>query len=608
MSYIVNRSDGNIAAVVNDGVINTTTSLNLVGKGYPNYAETVAEDLVSLLENHAGVIAPRNPLPGQLWYNKSTRLLQIYDEVVSKFKPINNVVISNTAPTEPSIGDLWYHSTKRQLFFYKVTYWQLLGPSYAFDQGQSELVVESFGERGRDEHTVITFFNKGKRVVVISSDPQFDTFPIIPGFETVFPGINIASEYSNILGPKIMNGTSRRALEAGGLDPYADLTYMRANADAITIGNITSYNQTFTLGENSNFIINTKPHISLTANVDSQITLKGYHGASLTLDNSSTNIGINKLFPTADLDIGGSLKVDSDISLLGNINLSSVTGTIGTYNGAILIDVQNQPAATFEVGHITLETDTEIKGNLTADQNTTFTGNVSISSLPSVATDAANKTYVDQLTYNNLLPIGSIILWYGNIATVPNGWNICNGEHGTPDLRDRFVMGAGSLATPNDIGGNNTVTITTTTVSDHNHSGTVNSGGDHDHGGYTGGHTLTANELGPHSHNYSDLYGLRDDAQPPVYDRNGNRLQEYTGWGNDNDNDSGSPIFRDWQTDEEGGGAPHTHPIGNSGTHVHTFTSNSAGSHNHSVINFDNRPNWYALFYIMKTSNSLIPV
>ena len=41
MSYIVNRTDGNIAAVVNDGVFDTTTSLNLVGKGKPDYAETV---------------------------------------------------------------------------------------------------------------------------------------------------------------------------------------------------------------------------------------------------------------------------------------------------------------------------------------------------------------------------------------------------------------------------------------------------------------------------------------------------------------------------------------------------------------------------------------
>ena len=71
MSYVVNRTDGNIASVVPDGVIDTTTSLRLVGKGYPNYAETIAEDLIALLENHASVVAPNNPLPGQLWFNKT---------------------------------------------------------------------------------------------------------------------------------------------------------------------------------------------------------------------------------------------------------------------------------------------------------------------------------------------------------------------------------------------------------------------------------------------------------------------------------------------------------------------------------------------------------
>jgi hypothetical protein len=35
-----------------------------------------------------------------------------------------------------------------------------------------------------------------------------------------------------------------------------------------------------------------------------------------------------------------------------------------------------------------------------------------------------------------------IILWSGTIATVPTGWYFCNGSNGTPDLRDRFIIGA----------------------------------------------------------------------------------------------------------------------------------------------------------------------
>ena len=41
-------------------------------------------------------------------------------------------------------------------------------------------------------------------------------------------------------------------------------------------------------------------------------------------------------------------------------------------------------------------------------------------------------------------PIGGIIMWSGTAALVPAGWAICNGQNGTPDLRDKFVVGVGT--------------------------------------------------------------------------------------------------------------------------------------------------------------------
>jgi len=42
-----------------------------------------------------------------------------------------------------------------------------------------------------------------------------------------------------------------------------------------------------------------------------------------------------------------------------------------------------------------------------------------------------------------MLPTGIIVLWYGSIASIPDGWILCNGAGGSPDLRNRFVVGAG---------------------------------------------------------------------------------------------------------------------------------------------------------------------
>lgn len=48
---------------------------------------------------------------------------------------------------------------------------------------------------------------------------------------------------------------------------------------------------------------------------------------------------------------------------------------------------------------------------------------------------------------------GMILLWSGSVATIPSGFALCNGSNGTPDLRDRFIVGAGSTYAPGATGG-----------------------------------------------------------------------------------------------------------------------------------------------------------
>lgn len=43
------------------------------------------------------------------------------------------------------------------------------------------------------------------------------------------------------------------------------------------------------------------------------------------------------------------------------------------------------------------------------------------------------------------IPSGAIIMWSGDTSNIPSGWRLCNGENGTPDLRDRFILGAGGV-------------------------------------------------------------------------------------------------------------------------------------------------------------------
>lgn len=86
------------------------------------------------------------------------------------------------------------------------------------------------------------------------------------------------------------------------------------------------------------------------------------------------------------------------------------------------------------------------------------------------------------------IPSNIVIMWSGAIIEIPNGWFLCDGTNGTPDLRNRFVVGSGNLYALDSTGGskdavvvNHTHTISIASVGNHDHSftiqGATNSGG-----------------------------------------------------------------------------------------------------------------------------------
>ncbi len=139
----------------------------------------------------------------------------------------------------------------------------------------------------------------------------------------------------------------------------------------------------------------------------------------------------------------------------------------------------------------------------------------------------------------NGVPIGGIIMWSGSIANIPEGWALCDGSNGTPDLRDRFIVGAGNSYIIGATGGSISHT--------------------HGVGTYAvGDHTLTIAEMPAHTH--------------------GSVLVSGSSFGDG----VGGPFSVIGNTGSTGGGQPHNHPF--------TGTSGSA----------DSRPPYYALAYIMR--------
>ena len=119
---------------------------------------------------------------------------------------------------------------------------------------------------------------------------------------------------------------------------------------------------------------------------------------------------------------------------------------------------------------------------------------------------------------------GMIMLWSGSIATIPSGWLLCDGTSGTPDLRSKFIVGAGSTYPVAATGGSadaivvsHTHTITTTvnsdssltgtfptaTISNIGYSGPFSQGPDLSGNGSAGAPNKTVNFNGSHSHTAS---------------------------------------------------------------------------------------------------------
>ena len=112
-----------------------------------------------------------------------------------------------------------------------------------------------------------------------------------------------------------------------------------------------------------------------------------------------------------------------------------------------------------------------------SDSNSpTFTG----TPLAPTAAGGTNNTQVATTAFVTTavaasFPTGGIILWSGSVASIPSGWALCNGSNGTPDLRNRFVVGAGSTYAVDATGGSADAIVVshthtaTSTVTDPSH-------------------------------------------------------------------------------------------------------------------------------------------
>lgn len=247
MAYTINLTDGSIFATIADGTINTSSSMTLVGKNYAGYGEFLDENFIHLLENSSNSTAPGAPLTGQIWWNNSANVLNVYNGSV--WKRIGGATASASAPSGATStqGDLWYDSTNAQLKVYTGTQWLLVGPAFTAGTGTTGAIVDTIVDNTSVSHVVIKFIVADSVVSIMSKDATFTPQVAITGFTTIRPGMTMATTVGGQT--PLFQGT---ATDSELLNGIAYTGFLQRNTNQTTTGTLGILNDSgITVGQDS---------------------------------------------------------------------------------------------------------------------------------------------------------------------------------------------------------------------------------------------------------------------------------------------------------------------------------------------------------------------
>jgi hypothetical protein len=373
MAYIINKFSGEQLVVLEDGTIDTSTSLGLVGRNYVGYGETQNENFIYLLENFAGDSAPQRPLTGQIWFDTDTKLANIYDGI--NWNPIG-VKVSETEPIDPTSGSLWLDTTSDQLKIYNGAEWGLVGPEavagFGITRARSTSLVDTIG----NAHPVI-FFEIDDVVIAIGSSETFviNSTNAVPRFANALSaGITMAAGYG-IEGNLIGNASSADKLSSARLingvpfDGLSDITVKASTTNKLVKG-------TYILGSD----------------------FDGSAPTTWSVDASSAN-QIGKV--VARNSTGGFAAGTITADLVGNVtgNVTAVSGTsiFDTVQATVFVGATltgNANSAT------QLATPRQING-------VTFSGTENIT-VPAAAATLTGNTLNSTVTQSSLVSVGTL--------------------------------------------------------------------------------------------------------------------------------------------------------------------------------------------------------
>jgi len=364
MAYTINLTDGSVFATVNDGTVNTASSMTLVGKNYAGYGEFLDENFIHLLENGSNTSAPVAPLTGQLWWDKTNNLLKVYNGSI--FKTISAATASASQPSSNVTGDLWYDTTNQQVKVYTGASFIVVGPAFTSTEGTAGAIPETVNDNTATPHYVTGLYVAGTRVGLVSKDATFTAAaPTSTLFPTVFKGITMSNSADTVFAGNVRNG-GNVVITAGG----ASTAIVQATGVLITGfnsvtgnvigGNITTAGLVTASGNVTGANVVTTGLVTVTGNVI---------GGNVTTAGNVTAVG---LVSAGGNVTGGNLITAGVVTATGNITGGNIITT------ALMQTANVSATANVQAGNLRTTGLVSATGNITAAANvagTYFIGN-----------------------------------------------------------------------------------------------------------------------------------------------------------------------------------------------------------------------------------------
>ena len=191
MAYIINKFNGGQLVVLEDGTLDTSTSIGLLGRNYVGYGEVQNENFLFLLENFANENPPSRPITGHTWYNTDVGSLNVYNGTA--WTPVGSAITSDIEP-EGFDGGIWYKDTTDQLFVFDSGLWKLIGPEAAEGFGTTKILSTTILDSNGVNHAAVKLIVDGVVLAICTNDTfTIDVTDFVEGFAILQAGINLST-------------------------------------------------------------------------------------------------------------------------------------------------------------------------------------------------------------------------------------------------------------------------------------------------------------------------------------------------------------------------------------------------------------------------------